>query len=302
MWPGRAKADGMRNLPRFALVPLAALISALPLVVLPAPAGADTVSDCQEAFASPIARQLVYTTNPGIRLAYTGQRVSLEAGWDPAAWDSLSSAVACVRLDDDIFDDALGTSQANPINGGAFGHSFTIPEALPGTRLCTRIRLAGDPAGEATEAVWVTKMHCFEVDQDLEEETPPDDTATPEDTTPPATTPTTAPTTSPAAAQGNPGDDTPNADAPPSPTPVSAEGGDSPVATPFDSAGPAGEAAAPVPGGPTTPEMLPMLPATGFASLRLLHGGEAMLFTGLGLLILGGRRRRPAARPVRSVG
>ena len=51
MWPGRAEADGMRNLPRFALVPLAALISALPLVVLPSPAGADTASDCEEAFS-----------------------------------------------------------------------------------------------------------------------------------------------------------------------------------------------------------------------------------------------------------
>ena len=281
----------MRNLPRFALVPLAALISALPLVVLPSAAGADTVSDCQEAFTSAAASQLVYTTNPPTRLAYTGQTVSLEAGWDPAAWDSLNSAVACVRLDDDVFDETLGISQATPVNGGAFGHSFTIPDDIEaGNRLCTRIRLAGDPAGEATEAVWVTKMHCYEVDHDLEEETPPDDTTTPEDTTPPVTTPTTAPATSPATSQGNPGDDTANT--PPSPTPVSAEGGDSPVATPFDSAGPAGDAAAPVPSGPTTPEMLPMLPATGFASLRLLHGGEALFFTGLGLLILGGGRRR----------
>jgi len=40
MGPGQAEADGMRNLPRFALVPLAALISALPLVALPTAAGA----------------------------------------------------------------------------------------------------------------------------------------------------------------------------------------------------------------------------------------------------------------------
>jgi hypothetical protein len=278
----------MRNLPRFALVPLAALISALPLVALPSPARADTASECEEAFSSATASQLVYTTNPPTRLAYTGQTVSLEAGWDPAAWDSLSSAVACVRLDDDTFADALGTSQATPANGGAFGHSFTIPEVAAGTRLCTRIRLAGDPAGEATEAVWVSKMHCFEVDHDLEEETPTEDATPPDDTSPPATqppvtTPTTVPTASPATSQGNPGDDTPAADAP-APTPVSSGGGDSPVGTPFDSAGP--------PGGPTTPEMIPLLPATGYASLRLLHQGEALLFIGVGLLVLGGRRRR----------
>ena len=282
----------MRNLPRFALVPLAALFAALPLVALPSTAGADTVSDCEAAFSSPADSGLVYTTNPATRLAYTGQTVSLEAGWDPAAWDSLSSAVACVRLDDDIFDEALGTSQAAPANGGAFGHSFTIPEGTaPGARLCTRIRLSGDPAGEAAEATWVSRMHCFEVDHDLEEETPPDDTPAAEQ--PPAsTTPTTAPVAAPATSEATP------SDTPAAAPPAAAEGAGSPVGTPFDSAEAAPSVpAAPVPGGPTTPEALPMLPATGFASLQLLHQGEALLLFGLGLLILGGRRRRQIASP-----
>jgi hypothetical protein len=277
----------MRNLPRFALVPLAALISALPLVALPSPAGADTASDCEAAFTTAPDSHLTYKTDPPVRLAWVGQTVRLSAGWDPSAWDSLTSAVACVRVDD-AFDDALGTAEAAPANGGGFDHSFAIPDVAQGTRLCTRIRLAGDPTGEATEAVWVSKTHCFEVDHDLEEETPTEDATPPDDTTPPATqppvtTPTTVPTASPATSQGNPGDDTPAADAP-APTPVSSEGGDSPVGTPFDSAGP--------PGGPTTPEMIPLLPATGYASLRLLHQGEALLFIGVGLLVLGGRRRR----------
>jgi hypothetical protein len=291
----------MRNLPRFALIPLAALISAVPLVVLPSAAGADAVADCKEAFSSPTAKQLVYSTNPPTRLAYTGQTVSLEAGWDTAAWDSLSSAVACVRLDEDTFDDTLGTSQANPANGGAFGHSFTIPEGTaPASRLCTRIRLAGDPAGEATEAVWVSKMHCFEIDHDLEEETPPEATTPPDDATPPATqppvtTPTTVPTAAPATTPGTPGD-TPAGDIP-APTPVSSGGGDSPVGTPFDSAAtPTGGPGAPVPGGPTTAETIPLLPATGYTSLGLLHQGAGLLSTGLLLLVLGGRpRRRPTA-------
>jgi hypothetical protein len=228
------------------------------------------------------ASGLTYTTEPGVRLAWTGQTVRVAATWDPSAWDGLTSAVACVRLDEDIFDETLGTAEATPENSGVFDHSFVIPEVHAGTRLCTRIRLSGDPAGETTEAVWVTRMHCFEVDHDVEEQIPPDDTTV--TTQPPSTTTTTAPADS----QGTPGGDVP-ADTPP----VSSEGGDSAVGAPFDSADstPSGPGA-PVPGHPTTPEMLPLLPATGYASLRLLHAAEALLFIGLGLLVLGGRRRR----------
>jgi hypothetical protein len=275
MWSEQAEPEVMRNSPRFALVPLAALFAALPLVALSSPAGADTVADCQQAFSSGVASQLVYTTDPPTRLAFTGQTVSLSAAWDPAAWDSLSSAAACVRLDDDIFDATLGTSQANPANGGAFSHSFTIPQVAAQTRLCTRIRLSGDPAGEATEATWVTKMHCFEVDQDVEE-TPPDDT------TPPAAQP-------PAGSEAPPGD-TPAAEVSAAP-PLSSEGGDAPVGAPFDSpATPAGEPA--VPGIATTPEPLPLLPATGYATPWLLHQGVGVLLTGVGLLVSCGRPRR----------
>jgi hypothetical protein len=283
----------MRNLPRFALVPLAALISALPLVVLPTAAGADTASDCDAAFTTAPEGQLTYTTDPPERLAWVGQTVHLSAGWAPSAWDSLSSAVACVRVDD-TFDDSLGAVEAVPANGGAFDHSFAIPDVEQGTRLCTRMRLAGDPAGEATEGVWVSKTHCFEVDHEVAEETPPDDTTPPGTEQSPSTTTSTAPAASPATSQGTPGGEAPAADTPP----ASSEGGDSAVGTPFDSAGtPAGGPVAPVPGGPTSPEMLPMLPATGYASLRLVHQGEALVFIGLGLLALAGRprRRRTAA-------
>jgi hypothetical protein len=232
------------------------------------------------------ASGLTYTTEPAVRLAWTGQTVRVAATWDPSAWDGLTSAVACVRLDEDIFDETLGTAEATPDNNGVFDHSFVIPEVHAGTRLCTRIRLSGDPAGEATEAVWVTRMHCFEVDHDLEEQIPPDDTTA--TTQPPSTTTTTAPAAAPADSQGTPGDDVP-ADTPP----VSAEGGDTTAGSPFDraEATPTGPAA-PVPGHPTTPEMLPLLPATGYASLRLVHAAAASLCIGLGLLVLGGRRRR----------
>jgi hypothetical protein len=273
----------MRNLPRFALVPLAVLISALPLVSLATAAEADTASDCEAAFTTAPESGFTYTTDPPERLAWVGQTVHLSGGWDTAAWDSLTSAVACVRLDD-TFDDGLGTVQAAPANGGAFDHSFVIPDVDPGTRLCTRMRLAGDPAGEATEGVWVSKTHCFEVDHADAEETPPEDETTP----PVAEQPSTTTTTAPAAPQANPGAGTPAADIAANP-PASSEGGGSPVESPFDGAGQAGAPAPPV---PSTPLALPELPATGYASLRLFHQGEALSLTGLGLLVLGGRRRR----------
>jgi hypothetical protein len=259
----------MRNPPRFASVPLAVLVSIVPFTFASfvGPAGADTASDCEAAFTSSPAAELTYTTDPVERLAWTGQTVHLSAGWDPSAWDSLTSAAACVRVDD-TFDDALGKVEAVPANGGAFDHSFAIPAVEQGTRLCTRMRLAGDPAGEATEGVWVSKTHCYEVDHEVAEETPADDTTPPATEQPPSTTTTTAPVAAPA----------------------TSEGGGSPVATPFDSAG--GPGGAPVSSAPTTPEVIPLLPATGYASLRILHKGEALLFIGLGLLVLCGRPRR----------
>ena len=209
------------------------------------------------------------------------------ATWDPSAWDALTSAAACVRLDDDVIDEALGTAEATPENNGVFDHSFVIPDVHEGTRLCTRIRLSGDPAGEATDAVWVTKMHCFEVDHDVEEQTPPDDTIPP--TQSPVTTTSTMPAAAPASSEGASGADTPAEGAPP----ASAEGGDSAVGTPFDNAeATSASPAAPVPGAATTPEMLPLLPATGYSSLRLVHAGEASVLIGLGLLVLGGLVRR----------
>ena len=296
----------MRNLPRFALVPLAVLISAVPFSFSPlvGPAGADTVSDCEAAFTSAADAQLVYTTDPAERLAYSGQTVRLSGSWDPVGWDSLSSAIACVRLDE-AFDDVLGASQPVPENSGVFEHSFTIPASAPGTRLCTRIRLAGNPAGEATEAVRVTKMHCFEVDH-LEDEAPPSDNEDDDTTTPTVpvpsttTTTTTAPTAAPAASTGTPGGDTPAGGTPDAP--FSPDGGGSPVGTPVDTA----EAPPASPGSslgwPRT-DIVPLLPETGngSGSLTLFRHGGLSLFTGLALLLgvgLPRRRTRSASEPL----
>jgi hypothetical protein len=285
----------MRNLPRFALVPLAVLVTAAPLLGPASPAGADTAPDCESVFAAAPAEGLTYLTDPPQRLAWTGQTVRLSAAWDPAAWDSLSSAAACVEVDDAV-DDSLGTSRPADAAAGAFDPSFTIPEVAAGTRLCTRVRLAGDPAGEAAEAVWVSKTHCFEVDHD-EEEAPPagDDTAPPQDdtTTPPAeqppTTTPTAPAASPAPSADTPAGDTPAGDTPE--VPVTPEGSGGPVGTPFDTADTPRTAGAPVPT-ELNGAAVPRLPATGYASLRLLHQGELLLVTGLALLVASARSRR----------
>jgi hypothetical protein len=279
------KLKSMRNPPRFALVPLAVLIAIVPFTFSPfvGPAGADTTADCEAAFSGGSSTGLAYTTDPSSRLAYSRQTVRLSGAWDPAAWESLSSALACVRVDDS-FDGVLGVIETAPANSGAFEHSFTIPDSAPGTRLCTRIRIDGDPAGEATAATWVTKQHCFEVDHH-EEQIPPSDDETTPTTSAPSTTSTTAPATAPADSSGNP-------DNPPAPPQVEAP------APPFDTAGdvppPGAGSDTPAPAGPATPEYIPLLPATGAGStsLSLLHYGELAFFTGLATLVLFGRPRR----------
>jgi hypothetical protein len=274
-------------------------LSVVPLIGLAVPAGADTVADCTSAFDAQPDSQLSYNSDPPARSdVLPGQAIHLSAGWDPAAWDSLTSAVACVRVDNTV-DDGLGEATAVPANSGAHDHTFNVPEGLPnGTVLCTRIRLSGDPAGDATEAVWVSKTHCFEGHPEEEASTP---TTTgplyhPPTTQPPATTTTTAPTAAPATSNGGPGDDTPTVDSPQGPIPISPEGGGSPVGTPFDTAEATPSAGTGTPAeGEETITGLPMLPATGYASMDLLHRGELLLFTGLALLVLCGlplRRHR----------
>jgi hypothetical protein len=264
---------------------LAALVSLIPLgVVLGAgPAGADPVADCDATFSAPVDANLSYTTDPADRYARIGQTVRLSAGWDPAAWDNVTSAVACVRVNDAV-DAALGGLEPRPANG-AYDHAFAIPDDVPeGTRLCTRIRLAGDPAGEATEAVSVSRTHCFEVDTAPDEELPPDSPPVP---TPPSAEPApVAPPANTSAATGSPVD-----------APVSPEGGASAAGTPFNPPE-ATPAVAPFPPAGATasaPMYIPLLPETGsLASNGLLHAGEWSVSTGLALLVLFGRRRRVA--------
>ncbi len=312
--PGRprpAAPDQRRPRSRLALLSLAGLVAFGPLVIdgLVQPAGADTAGDCTAAFSSAPAASLSYTTDPPERYARMGQTVSLAAAWDPAAWDGLTAATACVQLNDS--DDAgLGATEATPADDGAFAHSFTIPSDIPeGSVLCARIRLAGDPAGPETEAVWVSKTHCFEVDHETETPTPEamppppplslppppsssPGTPTPDTTATPGASPTAAapPAETPGAATAAPG----------SPGLFSPEGGGSAPGTPFEEAAPP-----PTPGPPTPPSAakasapptpVPMLPATGWTDLPA-HAGAALFFFGLAFLVLCGRRPRRRAAP-----
>jgi hypothetical protein len=293
----------MRHLPRFALVPLAALVSLAPFAVdaVAARAGADTASDCAAAFTAAPEANLAYTTVPAARLAQIGQRVELSARWDPAAWDGLTSAEACVQLNG-AGDDALGAAEPAPADSGAFDHSFVVPEAVPdGSTICARIRLAGDPAGPASDAVWVTKTHCFEIDTSGDDVAPPGDTTpttsattTSSTTTTTATTPPVQPAISPGSAPDTPAATTPG---PESPGVFSPEGGGTAPGTVVGQ--PAAPPAAASPAPPQTeaassqaPVPAPVLPATGSISTRLLHDGQWSLSVGLALLVLAGRPRR----------
>jgi hypothetical protein len=72
--------------------------------------------------------------------------------------------------------------------------------------------------------------------------------------------------------------------------PAGPEGGGSPAGAPFDS--PAAPAGGPsLPAASTTPEALPLLPATGYGTPWLLRQGESLLLIGAGLLVLAGRPR-----------
>lgn len=290
----------MRNLPRFALVPFAALVTVLPLVGVTSPAGAASAEECAAAFEAQPASQIAYSSDPPARSdVLFGQPVHLSAGWDPAGWDSVSSASACVTLDGDV-DETLGAASDAP-GPGVYNHTFNVPEGLAnGALLCTRIRVAGDPAGDATEAVWVSKTHCFEGHPEEPATTtttlplyvPP--TTRPPATQPPPTTTTTAP--APAASSGGPGDTgTPAGDSPVD-APVTPDGDGGPVGTPFE---PAGAAPSSGPGTPLEwPDtgVVPTLPATGTgaASLSLFRHGTTAFFVGLGFLVAFGlpRRRR----------
>jgi hypothetical protein len=306
----------MRKLPfsprkACALVPLAVAVALAPFALdaFAARAGADTAGDCAAAFTAAPAAPLDYTTVPAARLAQIGQTVELSGRWDPSAWDGLTSAEACVQLND-AFDDALGTVTAAPANTGAFDHSFVVPVDVPdGSTICTRIRLAGDPAGPATEAVWVSKTHCFEIDTSVDDVAPPGDT-TPTTTATTTSTTTTSPTTPPVQPAITPGAgaDTPPASpstpaaGPAAPGGFAPEGGGAAPGTPVDevTAPPTSPSPAPTQAAGTSaraPVPAPALPATGFTSAPLLHAGRRSLSIGLALLVLFGwpRRRRSQA-------
>jgi hypothetical protein len=284
----------MRLFSRFALVPLATLLTGIGSgLVLAVPARADvspgTAAACQAAFSGPTEAEVQLVTDPPARSdASPGQQVRLDASWVPGAWESLSSVDACVRVDR-VVDRTLSSSESPAFDDGAYGHAFAVPDGLfNGTAICTRVRLAGDPVGEATEAVWVSKQACFEVH-------PEEDAGTPTaPTTSPTTSPTTPPTTAPVPAPT------------PSPTPTTVpQSAPAPTvpqsAPPVERGAPGQEAAggAEAPAsrtpetGSTQPIALPLLPATGTDSGGLASTGMLAVAVGVPILALARLRRRP---------
>lgn len=271
----------MMRLARLApLVTIAGLGLAAPAGAALPPEDPDAVARCQAAFDAGTEPSLQLATDPPPRSdVRPGAEVRLAASWAAGSWDSLSSILACVRLFDHV-DPDLSTAEAVPVDDGSFEHRFAVPNGLfNGTVICTRIRLDGDPGGEAVAGTWVSKQACFEAH--------PEEPAAPA----PAPAPPPAPpaTPGPAPAPAHP--------APPAtlvapriaPSPPTAD-----AAAPTPSTGLAGTLPtlpAPAPVGPG-PVPLLELPRTGAAVGPLVAAGLAVLGAGLPAVALG-RRRRP---------
>jgi hypothetical protein len=293
---------------RFARLTLATVLTGIgAALIVPAPAGAEVSAElaaaCEDAFRGPTDAEVKLVTDPPARSdARPGQEVRVDASWVAGAWESLSSVAACVRVNRAV-DTALSSSESPTVDDGFYGHMFAVPEGLfNGATVCTRIRLAGDPVGEATEAVWVSRQACLEVH--------------PEEAPPPTTTPTTVASTSPPA----PAPTSPPAQSPapaPAPTPVRQPVPAPPPAGPVSSvdeaplprppAAPATDHAVPGQGtagdGDTAstrmpesaslgPLALPVLPRTGAGTGGLTRMGLVAVATGVPVLILGRRRYR----------
>ena len=277
---------------RLAVLPLAALLTGIAAGLVPAtPAGADVspemASACQAAFSVPTTAEVQLVSDPPARSdARPGQPVRLDASWVPGTWESLSSVAACVRVNRTV-DPTLSSSESPALDDGAYGHAFTVPDGLfNGTAICTRIRLAGDPVGEATEAVWVSKQACFEVHP--EEEAGP----TPSPTTAPPAAPAPAP--APAAPHPAPAPGAPAASSDQAPLPRPAPPAPTDRGTPEQEAAGAGE----IPGTQVPeaegmgPVALPILPETGADSAGLARTGLLAVAAGVPVLACGRLRRR----------
>lgn len=284
----------MSIFPRLALIPLASVFAGFGLAV---PIGAQTTGEtppdpCPATFGADTNPRLQLATDPPPRSdARPGQSIHLSASWELGSWDSLDSARACVEVSNTV-DPDLGGVEDPTSDDGVFNHVFTIPHGLfNGTVICTRIRLAGDPAGPETAATWVSKQACFEVH--------PEETGAP----PPTATAPPAPRPTPAPAPAAPAPTTPAPTAPPSgpmtppavphrPIETSAGGPGSPGTEILE---PRGRPAAGTVGGGSGPVPLPLLPATG-AGAGLVHAGLLALATGLPALALGRRPSRSRRR------
>jgi len=283
----------MRSLARFAPILTTALglgLAAPASAALP-PGDPDAVARCRAAFDAGTDSALQLVTNPAPRSDVApGAEVHLAAGWAAGNWEAVSSVLACVRLFDDI-NGELSAAEAVPLDDGSFDHRFAVPDGLfAGTVICTRMRLDGDPVGEALSGSWVSKQACFEVHP--EQTTPPPPTSTP----PPPAVPSPAPVPAPPAAPSAPAPVAPRVSAEPAaPTPS--------FGTPaMGVVSPGLATVSPVPAPASGPVPLLELPRTGAGLGPLAAAGLTALAAGLPALALGRRSagtprsRRPAPR------
>lgn len=131
-----------------------------------------------------------------------GATVVVTATWETEDWTGLDQLSDCVELDG-VLAEGLSDTEKPPENDGRYVHRFTVPAGTdPGTLVCVRARLSGQPADPPGDEDPVTteksNSACFRV----QAATAPDTTEEPTTTTTTSQTVTTtaAPTTTTTAA------------------------------------------------------------------------------------------------------
>lgn len=132
-----------------AVISMAGLVTmAVSLLAGPSLAEAPQDNSCNGAFGgSPLSSLAIITVPDDGAQVVPGQEIVVSATWNPADWQSLDKILDCVRIGSTIVI-ALSEQEKPTLNDGTFVDTFTIPtDTSPGSTVCVRTRLSGQPAG-----------------------------------------------------------------------------------------------------------------------------------------------------------
>jgi LPXTG-motif cell wall-anchored protein len=109
---------------------------------------------------------LAKTTDAGTTVT-VGQTINVDITWDTDDWDAvapdgdLDRVADCVEVGG-VVDTTLSTEEKPTDNDGLFEHQYVIPNVAPGTQICDRARLSGNPSGQ-NEETQKSNIVCFTV-------------------------------------------------------------------------------------------------------------------------------------------